>query len=467
MSQKLFNFATSDNKAILHTIATIVGSTLGPNGKSVIIGNGEKTYTTKDGVSVLRLINSDDNYIQNVINIIREASENTLKEAGDGTTSTVILADQLLQLISAKRLSKVEVRKKINNMISKIKDISSPLNGDNAKELIATAVGNEPELINVLYDAYKMSNKYNVPIVVETMSGNENKSEIINGISFQANIVSNVFSKDEIVVVDPHVICYSGNIESEKEVVKAIDKCLKMGIKDVVIIANGYTEEALAIMSINHLRGGINIVPLIVSGGDVHNNEIIEVIAESLDAEIGGESFSMRLYDSFTKKYDKTSVFKFKDGKATFENIKYTNDTTKLIKKYEAQLDKTEDDYDMNKTLFLLSMLKRKLVKAVIASPIKNKINELKDRADDAIHNLITAKTHGVVKGSGIAYSELNRLTNDPNTYDKCFYYINNLLQSISGGLDSAKTIETVLRSASELALLLDNVEYVINVKLK
>ena len=467
MSQKFFNFATSDNEAILHTIAKVVGSTLGPNGKSAIIGNGNKTYTTKDGVSVLRLISSEDNYIQNVINVIREASENTLKEAGDGTTSTIILADQLLQLIKGSRLSKADVRKKINDMISKIEDISSPLNDDNAKELIATAVGNEPELINVLYDAYKMSTEHDVPIIVETISGNGNKSEIIDGISFQANIVSNVFSKDEISIAEPHVICYAGNIESEKEVVKAIDKCLKMGIKDVVIIANGYAEEALAIMSINHLRGGINIVPLIVSGGDVHNNEVIEVIAKSLDCEIGGENFSMRLYDSFTQKYNKTSVFRFKDGKATFEDIKYTNDTTKLIKKYESQLSKAEDDYEMNKILFLLSMLKRKLVKAIIASPIKNKVNELKDRADDAIHNLITAKIHGVVKGSGMAYIELNRLTADSKTYDKCFYYINNLLKTVSGGLDSSKTIESVLRSSSELALLLDNVEYVIDVKLK
>ena len=467
MSQGFFNFATSDTVAIMHTVAKVVGSTLGPKGKSVIIGNGSKTYTTKDGVSVLRLISSNDNYIQNVINVIREAAENTLKEAGDGTTSTVIIADELLQLIRGSNLSKAQVRKKINQMVDKIKDISLPLDENNTKELIATAVGNEPELINVLNEANIEATKYNVPIVLETMAGNKSSTEIVNGISFKGQIVSNVFSKNEIVINNPHVICYSGNIESEKEVIKAIDKCLKMGIKDVVIVANGYTEDALAIMSINHLRGNINMVPIIVSGGDVHNNEIIEVIAESLDCEIGGENFSMRLYDSFTKPYNKTGIFRMQGDKATFEDINYINDTKHLIQKYEAQLSQTEDDTQMNKILFIISMLKRKLVKAIIASPIENKLNELKDRADDAIHNLITAKTHGVVKGSGIAYIELNKLSSDTATYEKAFYSINKLLHDSSGGLDSAKTIETVLQGASELALLLNDVEYVINVNIK
>ena len=466
MSQNLFNFVKPDVGAILNTVAITVGSTLGQNGKSIIVGNGEKTYTTKDGVSVLRFIHSNDPYIQNTINIIRETSENTLREAGDGTTSTVIVANAILQLISGGKVDKNQLKSKIKEMIEKIPTISEELTEKNIKLLIETAVGNEVELVNVLYEAYKKSEEHNVPITLEPTLGKSNRVDIIDGISFKSKIVSDIFNAKEVVMENPHVICYSGNIESEKEVIKAIDKCVSMGIKNVIIIANGYTEEALAIMSINHLQGTINLIPLMISSGDMHETEITNIIASSLDAEIGGESFSTRLYDSFTKPYDKVDNFRFNNNMATFEGIKANNDLSKEIDKYSKDLNNADDDDEMNKLLFIISMYKRKIVKAVISASIENKLNELKDRADDALQNIITAKENGVVKGSGEAYIKLNKITKDSVVFEKCFQAVNNILNKQSGGLDSAKTIEAVLRSSSELALLLNDVSFVINVEI-
>lgn len=465
MQQNIFNFIRPDNKAILNTVATIVGSTLGPNGKSVIIGNGNKTYTTKDGVSVLRFINSNDIYIQNVINTIRESAENTLKEAGDGTTSTILIANALLSLLKSEKADKNIVKYKISSMISKLPTISQKLDEKKAKELIKTAIGNENELLETLYEAYIESEKYGVPITVETVNGTGNKVEVVNGIYFNATIISDIFKGKNIYIDNPHVICYAGNIESEKEVIKAIDKCLDLGIKDVVIIANGYSEEALAIMSINQLRNTINMIPMIVSGAEMHNNDIINILAKALDCEIGGESFSTRMYDSFSKVYNKTKVFRYENNKAIFENIEATNDVSKEIIKIEEELRKAPDDDKMNQAMFMISLLKRKIIKAVISSSLKNKMNELKDRADDAIHSLLTAKEFGVVKGAGQAYVELNLVTKHSLIFEETFACINKTLGDIKGGLDSAKTIEAVLKSASELALLLDSVDYVLSVQ--
>ena len=467
MSQGLFNFVVPDASAVLNTVATVVGSTLGQNGNSVVIGNGEKTYTTKDGVSVLRFISSNDPFIQNVINVIRESSENTLREAGDGTTSTVLLANSMLIGLKENEFAPAELKYKVKEMISKMDKISVPLNDSNVKQLIETAIGNEPELSDLVYEAYQESEKHNVPITVEPTIGYEHKMEIINGISFRAKIVSDLFQGKEVIVDNPHVICYAGNIESEKEVVKAIDKCLSLGIKNVVIIANGYSEEALAIMSINQLQGNINIVPLMVSGGDMHDTEIINIVAKALDSEIGGESFSTRLYDSFTRVYDKVGTFKMDKDMAIFEDINTTNDLTEEIDKYTNDLNSIKDDDEMNKVMFIISILRRKIVKLIVSAAIENKLNELKDRVDDALHSLLTAKNTGVVKGSGFAYIELNRQTPNAARFQRCFDIINTTLKKQSGGFDSAKTIEAVLVSSSQLALLLNNVSYVLNIDKK
>ena len=467
MQQEFFNFLNVDTQAVLSQVAEVVGSTLGPNGKSVILGNGKKTFTTKDGVSVLRFISSQNPFIQNVINVIRETAENALREAGDGTTSTIILANELLKLLNSKYIDKNSFKEKINAMIEKLYEIAKPLTKENAKQLIETAVGNEKELVEVLYQAYLESEKHNLPITIEPALGKASSVKVMEGIYFKAKIASQLFENKEVIVNNPHIICYSGIVETEREVIKAIDKALSLGAKNMVIIANGYTEEALAIMSINHLKGTIHIVPLVVSGGDLHNNDIITLIAKSLDAEIGGESFSTRLYDSFTKLYDKVEVFRYDREAAVFEGIKANTNLSDEIAKYEKKLIEAKDDKDMNKYLFLLSILKRKMIKVIIGANLENKLNELKDRADDALHSLLNAKRSGVVKGAGETYILLNEKTKDNHIYENAFSVIRNKLGNITGGLDAAKTVEAVLKSSSELALLLHNVSFVVNVEIK
>ena len=132
-----------------------------------------------------------------------------------------------------------------------------------------------------------------------------------------------------------------------------------------------------------------------------------------------------------------------------------------------SDLESIKDDDEMNKIMFIVSILKRKIVKLIVSAAIENKLNELKDRVDDSLHSLLTAKNNGVVKGSGFAYIELNSQTVNAARFQKCFETINTALKKQSGGFDSAKTIEAVLVSSSQLALLLNNVSYVLNVPKK
>lgn len=464
--QHFINAFPIDTLSVINMVKDVVGSTLGPKGNVVILGNGDKTHTTKDGVSVLRLIRSENDFVNNVINIIREGAENTLRIAGDGTTSTIIIAAKMLEHLKSEKITKEALKDKVKAMLEKIPDIKEDLNDKKAKSLIYTATGGERELAQTILKAYEISEKEDLAMVVEPQIGAENSVEVINGIFFKAKVVSEVFEKKNNHMYHPHVVCYSGTIETEKEVIKAIDKALKMGVKDMIIIANKYTEEALSIMTINQLQGVINIMPLAVAGGDMHNNDIISLIAKALGAEVGGEDLSTRLYDAFTKKYDLCEKFIYENGKAVFQNIKADTDLSEDIEKFKKKMLSSEDDEDLNKYLFLMSMLKRKMVKITIGSNINNKLLELKDRADDTIQSILSAKESGVVKGAGEAYIQLNDLTHDSGKFIDIFSSIRNIVGDVNTeAIDSAKVIEAVISSAAELALLLANTSYVVNIQ--
>jgi len=465
MQQNLFNFMEIDVANVLNTVSECVGSTLGPNGKVAILGNGEKSFTTKDGVSVLRIIRSSNQFVNNVVNIIKESAENTLREAGDGTTSTIIIANEMLKSLKLKNFSPEELKAKVNKMINAIDEISSELTDEKAKSLISTAVGNEQELSQVLYDAFILSNKDNLSITVETEIGAKTKAEVVDGIFFKAKVVAEMFEKNNNIIENPHIVCYSGTIETEKEVIKAIDKAKRLGVTDMIIIANRYSEEALSIMSINHLQGIINLVPIAVDGGDMHNNDIISVIANALCAEIGGEDFSSRLYDSFNEKYNKVKTFKYEKGKAVFEGVNCNKDVSEDIKKFMKKAKTANDDSEMNKFLFLSSLLKRKMVKVTIGANLNNKLNELKDRADDAVQSILTAKEFGIVPGAGMGYIRLNSLTSNADKFGDVFSIINKKVGDSSNAVDSAKVIKAVLLSSCDLALLLNNTRYVLHVE--
>jgi len=472
MESNIFNFVKGiDTYQILKEVSSFVGSTLGPNGGYIVIGNDKNVHTTKDGVSCARLIKSKDTFINNIISIIKESSENVLREAGDGTTSTLLIAERLMYILKSNNLNITEkdVRDKISSMLSALNDIKRQATEEDLKKIIFTAVSGDEELADVVFEAFKNSlNGTN--IVTKTTIGGKTTAEEINGFYINGKIGSETFNSAS-KIEDPYLIGYAGTIETEREVVMFIDKALEKGINNVVILCNGISEDALSVMSVNHIQGIINILPIVVSGGEnINNIDLIKLISVATGCDITGQDFSMYLDDAEFKNINTVSKV-YRDKKIfIFEGIntknKDTNEIDRFIEMYNKRITEATDDIEKEMYSYFISILLNKMSVINISADIDNKIKELKDRVDDAISSIRTSLLYGVVEGAGKTYMKLNELTDNSELFKDVFNVIYKKIGTnySKNVLDSSKVIESVLKTSSELAILLHNTKGVIKV---
>jgi len=469
---EMYNFAkpTAIEK-ILSDISGFVSETLGPSGKYVVIGNEHNVHTTKDGVSCLRLIKSNNPYVNNVVTVIKEASESVLRRAGDGTTSTIVLAEKMLNALKNNQITEEQLSSKIEEMVNKIDKIKIKDIDKIKDKIVLTAVSGDKNLANLINSALKLSTSDN--IVVETKLNSKSKVEIINGVLIRCKTAAEVFeNQSKIKMSSPLIVCNAGTVETERECVELLEKAREYGYKNLIIISNGFSDDAIGVLSINHLQGVMNILPVVVGGDDTMKNvDIVKILSSSLNAPISGIDYGAYLSDVNIDDFVPPKKAFFYDNNLTVEDIEGEKDL-KLIEKYKAMLRDSKDDYEAAKYRAILAILEREVVKIIIGTSIENKAKEIRDRVDDALHSYYKSKIYGAMPGAGESYLKLNDITSDASMFVEIFSAIRNKIEKNGFPVDKAKnvydsalTIEEVLKSSSELAILLNNISYIVNVE--
>jgi chaperonin GroEL len=460
--QNIFNYTDNINiTAIMEQVSNLVGSTLGPNGKyNVINFPGKGVHTTKDGVTCLRFLSSQDPFVNGILTIIKEASENTLKKAGDGTTSTVLIANEMLKALKGEDIKPTKLKEKVKYMVEAIPSITQNVDDKTMYDVIYTSVSGDKELANLLYKAYTYSDMgHNISVFTEL--GQKSNVQVIEGVSFNAIPASEAFNRQKVTMDNPLIVAYSGTIESEREVVEFIELAKKEGYKDIIVLSTAYTEEALSVFSINHAQNVINVLPLVVTGGQaIQNKDLVYIISKAIGAPMLGQEFASYLYDIDFNNLKMPKKVLFDKKNITVEGIT-VEQPDELIKKYTNKLNNSKNDEEMNINSFILSILKRKMVKIVLGAHVENKLTELKDRVDDALHSIKNAFKYGVVEGAGYSYITLNNKTTTPELFKDIFSVITKRIGEIDrthNVYDSVKVVEYVLKSSLELALLLNNI---------
>jgi len=469
-NKEIFNFNAMNISEIVNYVANAVASTLGPKGKYMIIGDGKTVYTTKDGVSCLRLIASQNPYIQNVISILREGAENTLKVAGDGTTSTVVITAALLQAIEDNKISIANMSTKIDQMIAKIPEIATPIKTiEDIKKVANTSLSGDEKLASIISEALDVSRKMGLNgenVTVEIKPEDNHRIDVIDGVTLASKPVTDTFTKDGTIDdTDVLPICYAGKIESEREIVGFIDHALQAGYKKVALFAYDYAPEVVGIMTINKLQNVCDIYPFLINVGmkNVDNLETVRVLSASVNAIYCGQDVSMRLDDiDFTQECELVKHLEYSKGNIKITGIKDTP-VDDLINKYKGELDSAFDE-ELYKYQFFLGLLNRKMIKIVIGAHLLNRGNEIKDRIDDAIQSVFGAIKKGKVPGAGESYNLLNKKT---SMYEKFFAFqsISKIVGEVNEDVfDSALTLEAVLKTTKELVEILANTSFVVDV---
>lgn len=415
---KLINYDTDVSTKILNGVnktAQIVGETLGPLGNNVILNQNGYTKITKDGITVLRSVEFSDKHENVAADLLREASDKTNREAGDGTTGTCILAAS----IYSKGLkhcvaggNKIQIRNgivKAANFVEKFinekmsKSVSSK---EEIRQVAKISSNHSDEIADVLADVFDKIGK-NGTIKIESGNGTVIDSKIVEGMNFAQGYLSPFFVSNESMECDldhPYIFIVDKKISNIQEILVPLQELSQLG-KPILIIADNVEGDALSTLVLNKLRGlpvcavkspsyGQNKINMlhdiaILTGGKVISEETGIALNEATSTS-GILGVAKRVI--VTK--DSTTII---DGCGSPEAI------NERIEQLKSMIEKSTDEYDKKKMQERLAKLDGGVGIISVGAKTESELREKKDLVDDAFCACKAAVANGIVPGGGIA----------------------------------------------------------------
>ena len=293
-------------KSGLDKVANAVKVTLGPKGRNVVLGSAYGSPTiTNDGVSIAKEIELEDN-IENIgAEIIKEVASKTNDIAGDGTTSAVLLC----QAIATEGLKNVAaganplaLRKGIikakDAVVQALKEMSKPIANKEEIEQVATISAQDKEIGSMISEVMEEVGKDGVITVEESKTFGLSK-EIVKGLQFDRGYISGYMvtnnEKMESSLEDPYILITDKKIGSLQEILPLLEKLVKAGKKELVIIADDVDGDALTTLIVNKIRGIFSALAVKAPGFGDRRKEMLEDIAIVTKAEVISEEKGMKL----------------------------------------------------------------------------------------------------------------------------------------------------------------------------
>jgi len=451
-------------KQVMEHVSSIVSMTYGPSGGFVVLSNGEESVATKDGVSIVRVIESDDTFESAIIEIIRESALNTLTKVGDGTTSTIILANNILsRFVTSDFMRKDEIIEAVKlNIRAKSKSVD--ILSDEIYTVALTATAGDKELSNAIISAFRSSpDALSANVSPEIRLGDTVRHEQGDGAIFSANIIDMAFVDNtenaSKSIKDAHIIVSESDVTGEEDVVGMITECVKNGIKDLVIFAPAFSISALSSLAVNH-NVSCNFTPMVISSDKIISTKIVMgVIATAFGATIVGEDSGIDLGDITKDHMGIIERFSLSSKKVTISGKDSSSkEDIESKKMYLTNLMKSStSDEEKNAYKYLLSILEKRISRVIIGGNSMASAIERKDRADDCINAIEMALNSGVVLGAGRGYTNMCLGVHCATDIDSAADDMKKLLpqDSASSSYDPTEVIVTVAEQAIELAFTL------------
>ena len=423
--KKEIHFAEDARKDLLsgvETVNNVVKVTMGPKGRNVIL---DKSYgaptVTNDGVSVAKEIELE-NKVQNVgANMVKEAAEKTNKEAGDGTTSTVVLAHAITKEglryinsgINPFALGR-GLHKTVDRLVTEIQHTAQQIGS--SKELIqqvATLSAQDEEVGNLIADIFDEVGKDGT-ITVEEGNTIGLTKEIKTGMQFDQGYLSPYFVSDpqrmECVLDKPYILITDKKISSLKDILPVLESMAQTGKKDLLIIAEDVEGEALASLVLNRLKGALNAVPVKAPGFGDRKKEIMKDIATVTGATLITEELGIKLEDArldMLGASDKVIVNKDETiivaGKGDQSAIDERADQIK------SQIGMSKSEYDKEKLAERLAKLVGGVAVIKVGAATEMEMKNKKFKIEDALNATRAAIEEGIVAGGGSVLVQLSK----------------------------------------------------------
>ncbi|MFK2819564.1 chaperonin GroEL [Flavobacteriaceae sp. LMIT009] len=437
-------------------LANAVKVTLGPKGRNVIISKSfGAPQVTKDGVSVAKEVELEDELENMGAQMVKEVASKTNDLAGDGTTTATVLAQAIvkegLKNVAA-GANPMDLKRGIDKAV---KAISNDLEkqsqevGDSSEKIqqVASISANNDDTIGELIaQAFGKVGKEGV-ITVEEAKGTDTYVDVVEGMQFDRGYLSPYFVTDADKMTadleNPYILLFDKKIANLQEILPILEPVAQSG-RPLLIIAEDVEGQALATLVVNKLRGGLKIAAVKAPGFGDRRKAMLEDIAILTGGTVISEErgFSLENADldmlgtAETVSIDKDNTT-IVNGSGDAENIKGR------VNQIKAQIETTTSDYDKEKLQERLAKLAGGVAVLYVGAASEVEMKEKKDRVDDALHATRAAVEEGIVAGGGVALvrakSVLEGLTTDN-------------LDEVTGIQIVARAIESPLRTIVENA---------------
>lgn len=393
----------------------VVGATLGPSGRAIAM---EKSYgapkITKDGVSVIKEIALQDKEENVGVQILKEAANKSNENAGDGTTTTVVIGGSLVSkaiMAVTAGMNPTDVRRGMlmakDAVIESIRASSKKVTSSPEIEQVATISANgDQEIGKKLAQAFERVGNNGV-VTVEEAKNNQDELEVVEGMNFDRGYISPYFvTNPEKMIVElekPYILLFDKKISNIQQMLPVLEAVAKSG-KPLLIIAEDVENEALATLVVNKLRGGLKIAAVKAPGFGDRRKAMLEDIAILTKAELISEELGHKLDNATIDQLGQADkIVITKDDTTIVGGAGNKKDIENRAAQIKAQIKETTSDYDKEKLQERLAKLTGGVAVLKVGGMTEMEIKEKKDRVDDAYNATKAAIEEGIVVGGGWA----------------------------------------------------------------
>ncbi len=414
----IVNYGDDSRKKLVdgvNQLADAVVATLGPNGRNVVIQNEQGSpQSTKDGVTVAKAIELEGTIENTGAQMVKQAAIKTAEQAGDGTTTSTLLAREIVNagmrysdkghnVVEIKRGIDKCVKAHVNNLREMSQDISSE---DQLRQVATISANNDEEVGELIATAMEKVGRDGVVTIEESRTG-ETYLETVEGLQFDRGYKSPYFVTNNDTMSanlkDTAILFYNGRITTVKDLLPLLEN-LSQQAKSLLIVAEDIDGEALATLVVNKMRGILNVCAVKAPDFGDRRTLLMNDMATLTGGQVVDKDKGMKL-DKFDLKWlgecrtvnitkEQTTIV---DGAGTEEDIE------RLCSEIQSQIENSTSPFEVEKLQDRLAKLTGGVAVVHVGGNTETEMRERKDRVDDALQATKAAIEEGIIPGGGVA----------------------------------------------------------------
>ena len=400
----------------INKLADNVGSTLGPKGRNVILFHKEQNtpVITKDGVTIAKFVEFEDPFENVGAQIVKQAAEQSANNAGDGTTTTTVLARGIInraQKYITAGVSPIELKRGMDitteALTARLKDMARPIQSEEDIRHVATISANNDIAIGTLIAKAVDCAGKDGSVIVEEARSIETSLDLIEGFRFDSGYLASAFITDErsgtVAYENPLILVTDQKIEYVDQILPTLELAAREN-RPLLIIATDVENQALAALIMNTVRGSLKVAAVKAPRYGEERRNIISDLCISIGATCISRENSLRLKDVKLNHFGNCKKISINKGWTTIIGGKGDqNEIDKQIETIKAEIKNTESLKECERHQERITRLASGVAVIRVGAATEVEMIEKKHRIDDALEAVRSAQMEGIVSGGGSA----------------------------------------------------------------